>query len=408
MAESFGARLRQQREGRQIALSAISIETKISVGRLEALERDDITHWPSGIFRRSFVRAYAQAIGLDPDAVLREFLEIYPERDEFANGEAMQTQTRLQHAVASAVRSLSRLRSQVQERMAVQPYLEPLVEDPIAPAAAVLTSHSGSEPVVDAEPFEPVTMEVARVEITDELPAAEPSEIELEEAPLFPELSGSDAAPNGEPVPYDMLAEEEVVPTITGKGAAEEEAVVDAIGAYAGRQDVQDVHDGHGVDDVDHSATVDFSALAAVCTELGRVAELAQLPRLLEIAAGILDANGLIVWLWDHQQNALTPALACGYPEDLLAKLRVRFDAANVTAAAYRAAQIRILTGGAPGDCGAVVVPLLTANGCAGVLAVELPAGAEQSDAVRALVTILAAQLATFFGVATLAEAVNA
>ena len=42
---------------------------KVSLPLLEGLEADDISRWPGGIFRRAFVRAYAEAVGLDPDAV---------------------------------------------------------------------------------------------------------------------------------------------------------------------------------------------------------------------------------------------------------------------------------------------------------------------------------------------------
>jgi hypothetical protein len=45
----------------------------------EGLEREDVSRWPAGIFRRAFVRAYANQIGLDPDAVCREFVERFPE-----------------------------------------------------------------------------------------------------------------------------------------------------------------------------------------------------------------------------------------------------------------------------------------------------------------------------------------
>jgi cytoskeleton protein RodZ len=71
MPESLGARLRQQREDRKIALATIAEQTKIKLSLLEALERDDVSHWPAGIFRRAFIRAYAHAIGLDPDVVIR-------------------------------------------------------------------------------------------------------------------------------------------------------------------------------------------------------------------------------------------------------------------------------------------------------------------------------------------------
>ena len=80
--QPFGIRLRRERERRQIALSSISANSKISVSLFEALERDDVARWPVGIYRRSFIRAYASAIGLDADAIAHEFLERYPDPSE--------------------------------------------------------------------------------------------------------------------------------------------------------------------------------------------------------------------------------------------------------------------------------------------------------------------------------------
>ena len=77
--DSFGSRLRYERERRQIALKSIAETTKISVPLLEGLERDDVSRWPSGIFRKSFISSYAEAIGLDPDPIVREFVERYPD-----------------------------------------------------------------------------------------------------------------------------------------------------------------------------------------------------------------------------------------------------------------------------------------------------------------------------------------
>ena len=78
MHESFGARLRHHREQKGVSLQAIAQQTKIQKSLLEALERDDVTHWPAGIFRRAYVRDYAHAIGLDPDVLVREFVERFP------------------------------------------------------------------------------------------------------------------------------------------------------------------------------------------------------------------------------------------------------------------------------------------------------------------------------------------
>ena len=84
MSQSFGSRLRHERERRQIALKSIAESTKIGVPLLEGLERDDVSRWPSGIFRKSFVRSYAQAIGLEPEPIVREFVERYPDPLEVA------------------------------------------------------------------------------------------------------------------------------------------------------------------------------------------------------------------------------------------------------------------------------------------------------------------------------------
>ena len=129
---------------------------------------------------------------------------------------------------------------------------------------------------------------------------------------------------------------------------------------------------------------------------------------LLERAARILDAVGLIVWVWDPEATALKPALAYGYPDEVLARLPgVRRDTDNATAASFRSGQTRIVNGSDLAS-GAVVVPLLTPTGCGGVLAVELRQGGEQRESVRALATIFAAQLATFVGSVPLAQAANA
>lgn len=78
----FGARLRKERERRRITLSSIAANTKINISLLQGLEGGDVSRWPSGIFRRSFIRAYANAVGLDADETAKEFLELYPDPHE--------------------------------------------------------------------------------------------------------------------------------------------------------------------------------------------------------------------------------------------------------------------------------------------------------------------------------------
>jgi transcriptional regulator with XRE-family HTH domain len=353
MADSFGARLRQHREQQQITLNVIADETKINMARLEALERDDVSTWPSGIFRRSFIRGYAQAIGLDPDAVVREFLELYPDPNELSEPVPMDGQgallsllppTRLRYAVASAIRSFSGFRLQG--------------EQPADPAAPDMTP-----------PYPPVD----RMEVSYQAPppVSEPERLPLE---IEAELQYGD--PPTEPPPEMPLIEAPAEPELIALASPEQEP--------------------------------DISALAHLCTELARVSDIGDVPPLLANAARVLDAAGMIVWIWNPQACALAPVLAHGYSDDVLAKLpAVHRDADNVTAASFRSAQKRVASG-SDSATGAVVVPLLTPGGCVGVLTVEVRGGAERREATCALTTIVAAQLAAFFGGVPMAEAVNA
>jgi transcriptional regulator with XRE-family HTH domain len=74
---TLGAYLRAEREQRGLTLKTISENTKVSLPLLDGLESDDISRWPGGIFRRAFVRSYAEAVGLDPDAVFKRFEQQY-------------------------------------------------------------------------------------------------------------------------------------------------------------------------------------------------------------------------------------------------------------------------------------------------------------------------------------------
>jgi cytoskeleton protein RodZ len=72
--EDFGGKLRQARERRGISLRQISASTKISIAALGALERNDISKLPGGVFSRAFVRSYALEVGLDPEQTVHDFV----------------------------------------------------------------------------------------------------------------------------------------------------------------------------------------------------------------------------------------------------------------------------------------------------------------------------------------------
>lgn len=310
MPDSFGARLRQRRQQRGIALATIADQTKIKLSLLEDLERDDLSHWPAGIFGRGFVRVYAHAIGLDPEVVVREFVALHPDPTDVVptvpaegpssggGAAAAATPTGLRSLVGSAMGSLSRLRG----------------------SAAQMHRSAVDDATGNPTPMEP------------------------------PAASAADLQPAPEP---------------------------------------------------------DMGAAATVCVQLGQVDDLQDAAPLLQEAGTILGAVGLIVWLWHPPAAALRPVLAHGYSAAALGRLpRVERDADNATAAAFRSAQTCVVRGSGLAS-GALVIPLLTGGGCAGVLAIELQHGHETRESVRALGTIFAAQLARVVPVPRPANAVD-
>jgi transcriptional regulator with XRE-family HTH domain len=79
---AYCAQLKEVRERRGITLAAIAERSKVNEGLYAALERADVSRWPTGIYRRSFFREYALALGLPVDATLSEFLQLFPDEGE--------------------------------------------------------------------------------------------------------------------------------------------------------------------------------------------------------------------------------------------------------------------------------------------------------------------------------------
>ena len=71
--------MKRLREQGGISLRDIADNTKLSVRTLEALERNDVSRLPGGIYSRGLVRAYAEQIGADPETTVQEFIERFPD-----------------------------------------------------------------------------------------------------------------------------------------------------------------------------------------------------------------------------------------------------------------------------------------------------------------------------------------
>jgi transcriptional regulator with XRE-family HTH domain len=82
--DAFGPNLRRKRIQRGITLDQIAQSTKIGLELLEGLERNDFSGWPLGIYARAYIRQYAYAVGVDPDATVDEFCRWFPEGDRRA------------------------------------------------------------------------------------------------------------------------------------------------------------------------------------------------------------------------------------------------------------------------------------------------------------------------------------
>ena len=82
--DAFGPNLRRIRLQRGISLQQIADSTKVHEDLWAALECNDVSRWPSGIFARAYVRQYARAIGVDPDSTVDEFCRWFPIGDRRA------------------------------------------------------------------------------------------------------------------------------------------------------------------------------------------------------------------------------------------------------------------------------------------------------------------------------------
>src|SRR5665213_728318 len=137
-------------------------------------------------------------------------------------------------------------------------------------------------------------------------------------------------------------------------------------------------------------------AASRLCTDIGRVSDVQELKALVGQAAELMDASGLIVWMTTADGSELRPTLSHGYPAEMVARLPpLARSADNAAATAYRTGQLQIVLARPGSSNGAVVAPLLSADGCVGVISAEIRGGGETSEGVQALAAIFAAQLAS-------------
>lgn len=73
----LGETFRLAREEKGQTISQVAEATRMMVQIIEDLERDDFRRIAAPIYGRGFIKLYAEHLGLDPEPLIREFMEIY-------------------------------------------------------------------------------------------------------------------------------------------------------------------------------------------------------------------------------------------------------------------------------------------------------------------------------------------
>jgi cytoskeletal protein RodZ len=96
--EAFVTRLRRYRERSQISIDEMATILRVKRELLEAFERNDLSEWPRGLYARAWVRAYANAVGLEPTETVDEFCRLFPQGDRRVGGTIQEMAAIVAHA----------------------------------------------------------------------------------------------------------------------------------------------------------------------------------------------------------------------------------------------------------------------------------------------------------------------
>jgi cytoskeleton protein RodZ len=78
----IGDTLREARMRQGLDIADVETKTKIRAKYLRALENEDFSMLPGSTFVRTFLRTYAEVLGLDPHRLIEEYRESHEPRDE--------------------------------------------------------------------------------------------------------------------------------------------------------------------------------------------------------------------------------------------------------------------------------------------------------------------------------------
>ena len=72
---AIGSQLKKARQKKQLTINEVYQRTRISPDTLSALEDDNLQKLPEPIYVRSFLKEYARFLGLDTEAILKEYAD---------------------------------------------------------------------------------------------------------------------------------------------------------------------------------------------------------------------------------------------------------------------------------------------------------------------------------------------
>jgi cytoskeleton protein RodZ len=252
---ALGEILRNAREQKGCSASAVAESTHLKVQVVEDLEREDFRRIAAPIYGRGFVKLYAEFLQLDPEPLIRDFMDLYAgARAPAVRTKRLETQPEPPQpggggAVTRTVTGPSAStpqRQSVQPKPAVRPLSSPLRSEEVP----VVMEEAADGPVSEAADFEEPISSPAAVEEPRSMLVVEPEEpfAESDEPDLFrPQSARSRLAADEAPPEETRTARKPKMPVFKIGGRMEaksEPAVQDAAAHERRRVRVQSFIDG--------------------------------------------------------------------------------------------------------------------------------------------------------------------
>ena len=224
---SLGQTLRQAREAKGLTQSQVAAQTRILIQIIDDIENEDFHRIAAPIYGRGFVRLYAECVDLDPQPLIREFMDIYEGRraptvlvrDIPTEAPASPTSTSEPEAAPLEPPTLS-----IDSGFAQAPVEEPVVTpasvpeptdvpDPFATSDAFAPNPLTETPVPSAPVEEPPAQDYA-IRSETEIPPQQPPFTSTSSSPFI--SSSTETTPLWDPQKKESNVAQEPAPIVRG------------------------------------------------------------------------------------------------------------------------------------------------------------------------------------------------